>query len=569
LRAGWQTNFIAAVDYVLGNRQSSTIPLVSVIAICSKRIVKRSELERESDIEQLRRIALVQHGAIETLVEQLRAKCKALAKFTGTSHAKELQQTLALVANQGANQPAAPAVEPAQDNDPSRDDPQGRYGANSANAGERGVPPRRRNGPTPQPALSSVTRDYTLPADQQSCDACGGALQIWPDQFETSELIDVTEVRFELVTVQRQKYRCACQACIVTAPGPERAVAGSRYALDLALKVVVDKYMHSLPLTRQAAMFAQLGLVTSSSTLWELVYQIGTRLELVSDALLTYALQQRVVGIDETSWPRLDDASRNPWQMWAITVSGLGTCAVAVHRIRDDKGAATMTALIGDFNGVLVCDQAATHGAVDKHNAHIELAGCWAHIMRRFKDAAEDFPMASVAADLIRMLYDIDATLADKRQALQGRTLDDEAVVEYFQQLLTLRQLASRDVCAQLHVWLLANRGPTTISIHDAVEHTLKYWLRLTRFLDDPMIPLDNNATERAFRGPVVGRKNYYGAKSRSGTQVAATFFTLIETCKLHGVPALPYLRAACLAADQGRILLPWDFAKAANPTAR
>jgi hypothetical protein len=139
--------------------------------------------------------------------------------------------------------------------------------------------------------------------------------------------------------------------------------------------------MHSLPLTRQAAMFAQLGLVTSSSTLWELVYQIGTRLELVSDALLTYALQQRVVGIDETSWPRLDDASRNPWQMWAITVSGLGTCAVAVHRIRDDKGAATMTALIGDFNAVLVCDQAATHrprsifGAVDKHNAHIELAG--------------------------------------------------------------------------------------------------------------------------------------------------------------------------------------------------
>jgi transposase len=328
----------------------------------------------------------------------------------------------------------------------------------------------------------------------------------------------VTEVRFELVTVQRQKYRCACQACIDTAPGPERAVAGSRYALDLALKVVVDKYMHSLPLTRQAAMFAQLGLVTSSSTLWDLVYQIGTRLELVSDALLTYALQQRVVGIDETSWPRLDDASRNPWQMWAITVSGLGTCAVAVHRIRDDKGAATMTALIGDFNGVLVCDQAATHGAVDKHNAHIELAGCWADIMRRFKEAAEDFPMASVAADLIRMLYDVDATLADKRQALQGRTLDDEAVVEYFRQLLTLRQLASRDVCAQLHVWLLANRGPTTISIHDAVEHTLKYWHRLTRFLDDPMIPLDNNATERVLTATAI-RSNLAIGGGRSGAE--------------------------------------------------
>jgi hypothetical protein len=104
LRAGWQTNFIAAIDYILGNRQSSTISLVSVVEICSKCIVKRSELERESHIEQLRRIALLQHGAIETLVEQLRAKCKALAKFTGTSHAKEFQQTLALVEALVANQ---------------------------------------------------------------------------------------------------------------------------------------------------------------------------------------------------------------------------------------------------------------------------------------------------------------------------------------------------------------------------------------------------------------------------------------------------------------------------------
>jgi Transposase IS66 family len=44
-------------------------------------------------------------------------------------------------------------------------------------------------------------------------------------------------------------------------------------------------------------------------------------------------------------------------------------------------------------------------------------------------------------------------------------------------------------------------------------------WDRLTRFVDDPRIPLDNNATERGIRGPVVGRKNHYGSKSRSGTQ--------------------------------------------------
>ncbi len=41
-----------------------------------------------------------------------------------------------------------------------------------------------------------------------------------------------------------------------------------------------------------------------------------------------------------------------------------------------------------------------------------------------------------------------------------------------------------------------------------------EHWSGLTRFVDDMRIPLDNNASERAHRGPAVGRKNYYGSGS-------------------------------------------------------
>ena len=30
--------------------------------------------------------------------------------------------------------------------------------------------------------------------------------------------------------------------------------------------------------------------------------------------------------------------------------------------------------------------------------------------------------------------------------------------------------------------------------------------------VEDPDLPMDNNQAERALRGPVVGRKNYYGS---------------------------------------------------------
>jgi transposase len=64
----------------------------------------------------------------------------------------------------------------------------------------------------------------------------------------------------------------------------------------------------------------------------------------------------------------------------------------------------------------------------------------------------------------------------------------------------------------------------------------LERWKGLTRFVNDPRVPLDNNAIERALRGPVVGRKNHYGSRSLRGTQVVALFYTLCETAKLVGV---------------------------------
>ncbi len=85
-----------------------------------------------------------------------------------------------------------------------------------------------------------------------------------------------------------------------------------------------------------------------------------------------------------------------------------------------------------------------------------------------------------------------------------------------------------------------------------------------TRFVDDARIPLDNNATERAIRGPVVGRRNHFGSKSRLGTQVAATLYTILETAKLHDIDPAKYVAAAVIAADRGELLLPWDYAAAA-----
>jgi len=57
----------------------------------------------------------------------------------------------------------------------------------------------------------------------------------------------------------------------------------------------------------------------------------------------------------------------------------------------------------------------------------------------------------------------------------------------------------------------------------------------------------------------VVGRKNHYGSKSRRGTEVAAIFYTLLETAKLCGIEPAYYLKTVAerTLREPGTVTLP------------
>ncbi len=55
-----------------------------------------------------------------------------------------------------------------------------------------------------------------------------------------------------------------------------------------------------------------------------------------------------------------------------------------------------------------------------------------------------------------------------------------------------------------------------------------------------------------------------YGSRSRRGTEVASTFYSLLETAKLRGVDPARYLREAALADARARRGYPTDFGKLA-----
>ena len=130
-------------------------------------------------------------------------------------------------------------------------------------------------------------------------------------------------------------------------------------------------------------------------------------------------------------------------------------------------------------------------------------------------------------------------------------------------QLAVLRREESRPIVEKIQSRAIDYHGQTLpeSGLGKAIKYMLRLWPGLKRFLDDPTIPLDNNATERALRGLVVGRKNHYGSRSKRGTEVAALFYGLIETAKLVGVEPRRYLLEAAVAAiTRNAVLLPHDL---------
>jgi transposase len=498
-------------------------------------------IETERDIERLRQIALLQHAELTRLHRRLATLTRALADARGESAAEALQLELTLLQEQLAARTRelfGPSSEQRK-----------RAGAGVA-------PPRSGpqtgHGPREQATLPLVEVVHVLDAPDQQCPKCGGELREWDGQYETSDEIDIVERTFRLVRHQRQKYTCACGACIETALGPRKLVPGGRYSLDFALAVAVAKYADHAPLARQVRQMARAGLRVDTQTLWDQLLALSHHLAPTYDALWRAVLAAPVVRFDETRWPLLGSTTQAKWYAWAAASEE----AIA-YRILGTRSGEAADVVLANFTGIAVTDGYDVYQSLCTRRARdatgppaFTLAHCWSHSRRKFVTAEPAYPVATEMLDMIGWLYDI--------ERVAGEAPDAERAA----QRAEYRATWSRAVVAHIDQWLRTTTALPRSQLGAAIGYVRDLWPGLIRFLDDARVPLDTNLVERGMRALAIGRKNHYGSRSERGTQVAALFYTLIESAKLVGIEPDRYLREAAIRAidNPGTVTLPRDL---------
>ena len=416
--------------------------------------------------------------------------------------------------------------------------------------------PRRGHGPTSQPNLPVEEVIHTLKEEDRTCPICGETLTEMGDQVEESEEITVVGVEYKILKHRRQKYRCRCNEQVMTAPGPAKHIPGGRYSVDFAVHVAEQKYLDHLPLERQVKAMSRAGLETTSQTLWDQINVLARILEPTYRTLCKMVLESGVVFADETFWRNHENSETSRWWTWCVASEDIAT-----YRILNSRSQKAARKVLSGFEGVAMTDGYTAYQSLAKSSVNLELAHCWAHVRRKFLEAADfNRELSGQAVELINTLFKI-----EREVPRAGPDATDEERQRILDLRSRLRQEKSKPVIKELLEWGGRHDGAVLpqSKLGKAISYMLKLWKGLTLFLDNPRVPLDNNAAERALRGVVVGRKNHYGSKSKRGTEVAAIFYTLFETAKLSGVDnpgAYVAFAAKRAIADHGAVTLPSDL---------
>jgi transposase len=487
-------------------------------------------VETETDIERLRQVAQLLTEENERLHRRLQELVRELAEAKG-SDVDRLQLEMQLLEQQLKRRNQQLFGRSSE-----------QRGRQSREEGEEKEQPspQRGHGPREQPCLPHVEQVYELDEADRICPDCGGELQEMKGQFEEADEVDSVERTFRMVRQKRQKYRCVCGGCVETALGPAKLIPGGRYSVGFAAEVAIGKYIDHLPLARQVKQMRRQGLEVTSQTLWDQLEALSRHLQPSYQALREFVLEPSVVGADETRWFLLGHGKSKTWWVWSVCRP-----EAVYHRVAPSRGAVELEALLGDFDGVVMCDGYRGYEAFARSRdgpGRIVLANCWSHARRKFVEAEPDYPKAGEVISLIGELYTVEAEA--------GGDLERRA---------ELRRTKSTGIVRRIRDWILGQRVLPESSLGGAIKYANGIWTGLTRFLEDPQIPLDNNATERSLRGVALGRKNHYGSRSKRGTEIAALFYSLLESAKLSNVEPAFYLREAARRAIQnpGTVTLP------------
>ncbi len=357
------------------------------------------------------------------------------------------------------------------------------------------------------------------------------------------------------VKTERVKYEEPTTAketgmAIVIAPMPPSLFPRSIATPSLVAHIAVEKHCDGMPLYRQEQAFLRDGVSLDRSTMCRWLEHAGATLGAtilaaakVHAVATAFGCATDATGVSVQPL-KGDMKKKQPCRRGHFFVQLFDKQHVFFEYVPRETSVA-VEELFKGFSGFIQADAKSVYDvlfrpAADEEEAACTEVGCWCHARRKFWEAAIAHCAVSREA-LVRI-----GRLFENEAKFKG--LPPEAVKQ-------LRNERTRPLLEAFFAWAkpeYENVKNTRGLLRSALGYVVRQEGALTRFLDDGRLAIDNNASERELRRIAVGRKAWLFVGSDDHAQAAGNFFSLIASCKLHGLDPEGYLR------DVMRLLPQW-----------
>jgi hypothetical protein len=196
---------------------------------------------------------------------------------------------------------------------------------------------------------------------------------------------------------------------------------------------------------------------------------------------------------------------------------------------RKGRGRAGPKQILENYKGILQCDGWQVYDKITRTKPEIQLAGCMAHVRRKFYESRKtDQQKSDHVLKIIQKIY------AHERQA---RDCEDRYIY---------RQEHSKPLLDRLYEWVEENKMEVLPKspLGKAMVYLQKQKPKLEMIFKDGRIELDNNLIENKIRPLALGRKNYLFAGSHKSAENIAMMYSFFGSCKANEVNPYDWLKS-------------------------
>ncbi len=427
----------------------------------------------------------------------------------------------------------------------------------SGNSDNKKRDPKPRSSTTKLPSErypdAEVIEKHVTYVEEPECSCCGNVMSD-SGMVETSEFLTTIPQKFIIVRQHRHKYRChKCHGDIVTAPAIPRVIPGSSYSDELIVDVTMSKFCDLIPIERYCQMASRQGFEgLPPHSLIGTTLKLADFLKPIYERLKQETLNTPVLLADETPHRMLEGDKKSSWYLWGFLSSK--SCFYECHDTR--SGDVASAVLKNSICEVLLTDVYAGYRKAVRETNEIRLikgllpilmAYCNSHARRLFVSSKGEGPAETqFMVDQYKEIYKLESSTKNQPY---------DKVLEIRQQMSSMFEKMKSQANTML------DKFSSKSGIYAAFNYFLKNYNELTLFISNPLIPIDNNASERLLRSPVVGRKTWYGTHSIDGAEAAAIHFSLIQACKLNSInPRIYYSEIIKRLYSKNPVITPKEF---------